>query len=92
MKKKQQTKVSRPEKQQTRYVSQPYYRNEKQKIRNERELRKCNTHNRAYSRYKNGRSMFNSPQGHVFHKNGTTYIGKRVNKYFLGGGKPGHGQ
>ena len=48
VKNKQQTKVSRPEKQKTGYVSEPYYRNEKQKIRNERELRKCNTHNRVY--------------------------------------------
>ena len=40
----QQTKMSQPKKQQTRYVSPSYYRNKKQKIRNERELTKCNTH------------------------------------------------
>jgi hypothetical protein len=29
----------------------------------------------------------NNQQGTLFRKNGTTYIGKRVNQYFLGGGK-----
>lgn len=34
----------------------------------------------------------NSQQGTMFRKNGITYIGKRVNKYFLGGGKSSGGE
>lgn len=30
--------------------------------------------------------------GNTYRRNGTTYIGREINKYYLGRGKPGHGQ
>lgn len=43
-----------------------------------------------YNGQNNGNSYHSS--GNLLRRNGTTYIGRKVNHYFLGGGKPNQGQ
>ena len=43
-------------------------------------------------RYGNRNQMVRNQQGNLRRENGVTYIGRRVNQSFLGGGKPSRGQ
>lgn len=51
-----------------------------------------NSSNNNNSRNNNRPVRPNYSLGNTYRRNGTTYIGRGLNKYFLGGGKPGHGQ
>jgi hypothetical protein len=43
-------------------------------------------------RYGNRNQIVRNQQHNMHRENGVTYIGRRVNQYFLGGGKPSRGQ
>lgn len=51
-----------------------------------------NSNNKNNSSNNNRHVRPNCSLGNTYRRNGTTYIGRGLNKYFLGGGKPGHGQ
>lgn len=51
-----------------------------------------NSNNNNNNRNNNRHVWPNYSLGNTYRRNGTTYIGRGLNKYFLGGGKPGHGQ